>query len=61
MGAVSVLGKDMISELIPKLAAATEKVPHPGCSDVHPLLLPGMLQRPRDSWCIPGRRQWLGS
>lgn len=64
MGAASVLGKDMVSELIksfPKLAAATEKVPHPGWSDVHPLLLPGMLQRPRDSWCIPGRRQWLGS
>lgn len=48
MGAASVLGKDVISELIKsfsKLAAATEKVPHPGWSDVHPLLLSGVLQQ----------------
>lgn len=41
----------MINELIKsfsKLAAATEKVPHPGWSDAHPtcpLLLSGMLQQ----------------
>lgn len=51
MGAGSVLGKDIISELIKsfsKLSAATEVVPHPDWSDVHPtrpLLLSGVLQQ----------------